>query len=182
MEVYHKFDTQNSSTYNESLNTHLKLEEKQSNNLADISGVYNDNTFEIEDIMAARSMRCQKDTTLEFNLLTDQFNIPKYKTYCPSTPIASKEYSDCLGYQCNRNHPHDFMYQLDEYNTYHNYLVCDEPERKTCCPKNVQIFDNWTRRHHSTVQDPKPPTTLILEENKIPLVTMKQCNLTRTKL
>ena len=174
---YHKFDIQNSSSYDESIRQHNRLNNIANEEFLRISRINNNHTFEIQDIMASRSKECVKDTSLEYNLLTDQYNLGKYKSFCP-TNEDHKNYSDCLGYQCNRNHPHDFMYQLDEYNTYHNYLVCDYNE-KICCPKNTQIFNNLTRRHHSSPQSNKQQTTLILEENNIPIVTMKECKLYR---
>lgn len=177
---YHRFDTQNSSTYDKSRHTHVRLDQEKSEEVARMSGVYHRNAFEMEDIVESRAIECQKDAALEHHLWTDQYNVPKYKTFCPTVPAPTKQtWSDCLGYRCNRTHPHEFMYTLDEFNTYHNYLVCDAG-RMTCCPKNTQIFNNWTRRHHSTMQGVKPPTTLILEENPIPGLTMRECSINRT--
>ena len=177
---YHQFDTQDSDAYCESRNIHDVL-----NNHA----TQNSSVDTSEHFFGPRARYgCVKNTDLEHNLFTDQYNLSKYKSFCDKDKkCAEKQYSDCLGYECNRNHPHDFMYPLDEYNTYHNYLVCEQTKSKdeyntfsqACCPKNIQIFNNLTRRHLGVPQNNKPSQTLIMDDQAIPIVTMKRCYLDR---
>ena len=114
------------------------------------------------------------DSDREHQFRTDQFDL-KYR--CPSSNDAQHTYTndDSLGYACNKG----FMYELDEHNTYHNYIVCknrDDATTMTCCPENIQIFNNLTRR--TMEQQPhKPKAVLFVEDEKIPTVTYSKCKL-----
>lgn len=77
-----------------------------------------------------------------------------YKDTCAIKPRSKTNYPDRIGYDANI----DTIYTLDDYNTYHNYPVCVNKEQhhkhknghdtlqKCCAPKNVQIFDNCTKK------------------------------------
>jgi hypothetical protein len=179
---YHQFDTHDSEMYIRALATHHDLKNKHEQHRSKTTAAENDHLFNFKDISLVR-LNQHKDATIEHNLWTDQYNTNKYKVNCAykiyDEMNQGKNYSDCLGYECNRNHPHDFMYLLDEYNTYHNYPVCTmDPNIQTinCCPKNVQIFNNLTRRHYAHPQPARTPVTLFIEDDKIPMATMNSCS------
>jgi hypothetical protein len=183
--MWHQPDINNSDIYNQSfaLNDYLK------NELTHDEKIQNRTfgTFGVDPVTT--NMRCFKDYDLEFKYQTDQYSL-KYKTECPEKRNVNIEYSDCLGYSCLRdtNSSKNFMYDLDEYNTYHNYLVCknrDKPDKSSfsnntsqqmgCCPENIQVFNNWTKRHNAVRQINDGTQELIMEEFKIPILKYYKC-------
>lgn len=124
------------------------------------------------------------DTDREQQFRTDQFDLryrcPPSQEEMQSSRLANADMpNDDLGYACNKG----FMYELDSHNTYHNYIVCknrDTSIAQTCCPENIQIFNNITRR--TIEQDHrKPDNVLFVEDEKIPTLTYSQCMLPRSK-
>jgi len=130
-------------------------------------------------------MRCFKESDLEHKLRSDTYDlqyrcIPEKYKRTPSTKV----YSTCLGYECKRDEPNGFMYEMDEFNTYHNYPVCKYREDNnnnsivsTCCPENTQVFNNWTRRSMGFPQPPRADKDLLIEESKIPALTYNECHI-----
>lgn len=166
------YDTNNSSFYDES----VKLNCKIIDNLQNDSYFYNkeQNDYSVND--SKTFMRCFIDPVLEQKLRTDHLSL-QYR--CAVNKPAVKDYSDCLGYACNKDQHNQFAYRLDEFNTYHNYPVCkyrNEDSEATCCPENIQIFNNWTKRHNIS-QVTKDRQELIMEDQKIPLIKMQPCKL-----
>lgn len=171
---YYNHDTANSAMYNASFlyNCDLRKQKEWQDEANDASvrnyALSDDNTYR----------RGFKDPNLEHKLRSDTFDL-KYRCVSKEymrTP-STKLYSDCLGYDCNRN-GNDFMYDLDEFNTYHNYPVCKfrgTTKASTCCPENTQIFNNLTRRSMAFPQRPKPNRELLMEETKIPSLTYHNC-------
>lgn len=171
---YYNHDTTNSDLYNASFsyNCDLKKQKELQDNTNDLGlrdyALNEDYTY----------MRCFKDPNLEHKLRSDTFDL-KYRCVSKDyirTP-STKLYSDCLGYDCKREN-NEFMYDLDEFNTYHNYPVCKyrgTTEASTCCPENIQIFNNWTRRSMAIPQRPKPNNELLMEDTKIPSLTYHTC-------
>lgn len=170
--IYHNFDTDNSDIYMQSmlLNCDLKSQkefyDKRNDNVVMAYNLSEDKTH----------MRCFKDPVLEQNLRTDIYSLD-YKCKNDVYPMADKNkvYSQCLGYECNREKS-EFMYDLDEFNTYHNYPVCKNREGNTftCCPENIQIYNNWTKRQYA-FKKPSIPKPLIMKEEKIPPLTYNEC-------
>lgn len=171
---YYNHDTTNSDLYNASFlyNCDLKQQKEFQDKTNDLG--IRDYTLN-EDYTY---MRCFKDPKLEHKLRSDTYDL-KYRCVSKEylrTP-STKVYSDCLGYDCKRE-KNEFMYDLDEFNTYHNYPVCKfrgTTEESTCCPENTQIFNNWTRRSMAFPQRPKPNNELLMEETKIPALTYHTC-------
>lgn len=172
---YYKHDTQNSDLYNASFMYNCELKKEK-----DYLDTKNDVGLRDYSLNEAYShMRCFKNPELESKLITDTYDL-KYrcvdKEYLrkPST----QTYSDCLGYDC-KYEANEFMYELDDFNTYHNYPVCkqrdEESEQSTCCPENIQVFNNLTRRNMSFPQSPKPKQDLLMDETKIPSITYHEC-------
>lgn len=184
--MWHQPDINNSEIYDQSLalNDHLKkkLTDDESNQNRTFG------TFGVDPVTT--NMRCFKDYDLEFKYQTDQYSL-KYKTECPpEKKMNNIEYSDCLGYSClrDKNSSENFMYDLDEYNTYHNYIVCkyrDNPDKSSdntyqqmgCCPENTQIFNNLTKRHNAVrlQNNDDSKQELIMEEFKIPMLKYYKC-------
>jgi len=162
--AFYKHDVSNSKLYNESCLLNCDLVEKK-------EGYVNMLNDEIRDYTETKTnCETRKDTITEHFLFTDQFDL-KYR--CDATlPSQSTFNDDCLGYECNKR----FMYELDEFNTYHNYPVCTTTDEGiACCPKNVQIFNNITRRNNeipSRVSD-----SILLFEDDIPKLQYNTCRL-----
>jgi hypothetical protein len=173
MVSYYENDINDSQTYLNSVRMHCDLMHTQTNTYMD---AVNKTADYIGDGVAT-NMRCFKDPELEQNFKLDQYNL-NYRCDPFISRDNQKDYSDCLGYACNREED-AFMYALDEFNTYHNYLVCKnkhDNDMITCCPENIQIFNNWTKRHMA-YKPTRPKQDLFIEEQKIPLITYKRCYL-----
>ena len=147
--MYHQIDISDSDIYNLSMQYQCGLKDKKENYDVSMNCGLTDYSLSEEKT----HMRCFIEPVLEQKLKTDTFDT-SYKCGGPNkiykrTP-SDKVYSTCLGYDCHKE-DNDFMYELDDYNTYHNYPVCkyrdDEKKTKTCCPENTQIFYNLTRRN-----------------------------------
>jgi predicted esterase YcpF (UPF0227 family) len=172
--VYEKYnpDIKNSSIYEASLKLNCNIKDN-------LQAFYNRNNTDIKDYSLNEQkthMRCFKDTVLEDRLITDQFLL-QYRCGIDNKK-NNKEYSNNVGYACNRE-PNELLYNLDEYNTYHNYPVCklsDDNKKMSCCPENIQIFNNWTRRHIITPVVHKKQD-LIMEDQHIPRLTYSKCHL-----
>lgn len=185
--MWHQPDINNSDVYNQSFALNNNLKKALSNDERIQTHTFG--TFGVDPVTT--NMRGFKDYDLEFKYQTDQYSL-KYKTECPIKPIIPQtKYSDCLGYSCLRdtNSSKNFMYELDEYNTYHNYPVCkyrDNPdkssfldnhsERMGCCPENIQIFNNWTGRRNAVKANRDDNSQeLIMEEFEIPTLKYNKC-------
>lgn len=84
-----------------------------------------------------------------------------------------------IGYECLQD---KVIYQdPDLHNTYHNYLVPNGDDDKTCV-KNHQCFNNWTRRTFGRQINQEINTDMgIFETEKIPIVEPKICKLPNPK-
>jgi hypothetical protein len=174
--AYFKYDTENSDLYNASFmyNCHMKKNKECGDKVFDTGY----NNYALDD--AYSHLRCFIDPVMEQKLRTDVYSL-KYRCLDNEQRRnpSSKTYSTCLGYDCKRE-SNEFMYELDEFNTYHNYPVCKfrgKATKSTCCPENTQIFNNLTRRSMSFPQKPKPPQELLMEDAKIPSLTYHECRL-----
>lgn len=116
---------------------------------------------------------CSKENSpdTEHFLITDQFNA-KYR--CEDATQPTNPFVDnSLGFAANKG----FMYGLDDFNTYHNYPVCTKNENgEACCPKNVQIFRNMTRRNNEIPAREMEQSVLLFDDN-IPKLTYNTCKL-----
>lgn len=116
--------------------------------------------------------RDTKSPDTEHFLITDQFNL-KYR--CEDATLPTNPFvDDSLGFATNKG----FMYALDDFNTYHNYPVCTTKEsgEMACCPKNVQIFRNMTRRNHEVPPRETEQSVLMFDDN-LPKLTYNTCKL-----
>tara|TARA_B110000261_G_C13073321_1_gene353074 strand:- start:264 stop:773 length:510 start_codon:yes stop_codon:yes gene_type:complete len=167
--MYYTDDIANSYLYDNSvkvdcLSTQIKNQMYLSQNMAL-------NTSFLDE--SSTIMRGFIDTTNEHKLKTDTYD-NKYRCY-EKVSDHGCDYPDYIGYECNTG----MLYKLDEFNTYHNYPVCkirDEQQEITCCPENIQIFDNITRRNielpsHDEDRD------LIIQESHIPQLQYNRCQL-----
>lgn len=113
----------------------------------------------------------EKNPDTEHLLITDQFNL-KYR--CEDATQPTNPFVDnSLGFATNKG----FMYGLDDFNTYHNYPVCTKNEHgEACCPKNVQIFRNMTRRNNELPVRATEQSVLLFDDN-IPKLTYNTCKL-----
>ncbi len=156
--MYYQPDISDSDIYNQSMRYQCNLKE-QKTLLEDST----DMRLEGYSLSGDKThMRCFKDPVLEQKLRTDTYDITN-KCGGPTVPYvrnsSTKTYSECLGYDCNRE-DNEFMYKLDEFNTYHNYPVCKlrgDSKQLTCCPENTQLYNNVTRRSMAFEQSPKAP-------------------------
>ena len=110
------YDTNNSSFYDESVKLNCKIKD----NLQNDSYFYNkeQNDYSVND--SKTFMRCFIDPVLEQKLRTDHLSL-QYRCAINKPPV--KDYSDCLGYECNKDQHNQFAYHLDEFNTYHTFVV-----------------------------------------------------------
>jgi uncharacterized protein with PIN domain len=164
------YDTQNSSYYEQSVKLNCKIiDNLQTNSHFDNK---EKSMYFVDD--STTHMRCFIDPVLEQKLKTDHLSLD-YR--CGIVKPPAKQYSDCLGYACNKDTHNQFAYNLDEFNTYHNYPVCkyrNNETEVTCCPENIQIFNNWTKRH-AISEHPKVNSHLLMED--IPIVKHEGCRI-----
>ena len=166
MSDYYHPDISNSSLYNKSVDMDCMLQIAESVKYQKLN--HKINNFITEE--ASTMMREYIDPIYEHKLRTDQYN-NQYRCYV--NPIVDERfYSDCLGFECNTN----MLYKLDDFNTYHNYPVCKVRDNNeiTCCPENVQIFDNMTRRNVE-IPDTRPKYDLIVDKPMIPKLVYNKC-------
>lgn len=156
--MYYQADISASDVYNQSMSYQCNLKEQKS--LLEEKNDINILNYSLS--FDKTNMRCFKNSDLEQKLRTDTFDTA-YKCSGPNIPYvrnpSTKTYSECLGYECN-NEANEFLYKLDEFNTYHNYPVCkarNDDEQITCCPENTQLFNNLTRRNMAFEQPPSQP-------------------------
>lgn len=166
--MFYEIDTEDSSLYEDSLKLHCNMKDALQNSYYN----KNKNISEYSTSYDKTYMRCFKDVNLEDMYRKDTFQLKYRCGYTEDSSLNNTKYSDCLGYSCNKEQ-NEFLYNLDEFNTYHNYLVCDD-NSMTCCPENIQIFNNWTRRH-MPVKPVKPPQDIIMDEQEIPKLTYNKC-------
>jgi hypothetical protein len=125
-------------------------------------------------VHAFATNHCQqiRDTDKEDLIFKDQYDL-KYRCKDASLPKVPDFVDNSLGYECNKG----FMYTLDNYNTYHNYLVCENTEKgKVCCPKNVQLFRNHTRRN-TEIPMHESSKLYFNDVDKLPNLTYNVCHL-----
>ena len=158
-------DVSNSSLYEQSLHVNCVLQTKENEKYSSINDSLNKSYTEEE----STSMRCYIEREQEQRLRVDQFE-NKYRCHVDSSNDQDA-YDDCVGYECNRG----MMYKLDNFNTYHNYPVCKiRDEKISCCPENVQIFDNMTRRNIE-IPYTRPMHDLIVDSPIIPKLEYNKC-------
>jgi hypothetical protein len=168
MNYYHQPDISDSSLYNRSIEVNCILQDVENKQY-----MYNNSALNASFVNdSSTMMRGFIETTFEQKLRTDQFE-NKYRCSVESS-FDNTTYPNALGYECNTN----MMYELDEFNTYHNYPVCKirENNEVSCCPENIQIFDNLTRRNVE-LSTHKPLQDLIIEQTIIPGLTYNKCHL-----
>ena len=171
---FYKPDISNSSLYDRSVDVNCILHTEAHNKYTSWNTQMNDAFVE----PASTSMRCFINPRDELKLKTDQY-LNDYRCHVDSSTESFKG-DDCIGFECNKG----MMYKLDEFNTYHNYPVCkvrdtnNEADSKemTCCPENIQIFDNVTRRNIEIPQV-KPDNDLIMDTPIIPQLRYNKCYL-----
>ena len=166
------YDTTNSGFYDDSVKLNCKIMDDLQNNAYFFNK--EQSNYSVDD--SKTFMRCFTDPVLEQKLRTDHLSL-KYRCGIKKPPV--KDYSDCLGYSCNKDQHNMFAYNLDEFNTYHNYPVCkyrNNEEEPTCCPENIQIFNNWTKRHNIS-QVTKERQELLMQDQEIPLIKMQPCKI-----
>lgn len=165
--MYHEIDIHDSDTYTDSVLYNCYLQEGQT---------LLDDAVQTFPLNNEKHMRGCIDRVKEQHLKTDQYD-SKYRCHFERKPDKG-DYSDCLGYSCNRE-KNEFMYKLDEFNTYRNYPVRHGGSTITSspgfCPENVQLFNNWTKRHDESFETYKTENNLIMNEEKIPMVSYKTC-------
>lgn len=166
---YYQPDISNSCLYDQSVNVNCILQTEENAKYTKWNTYLNESYVE----PSSTSMRCFIEPRDEFKLKTDQY-LNDYRCHVDSS-TNTFEGDDCLGFECNKG----MMYKLDEFNTYHNYPVCrfrdeNNKEEMTCCPENIQIFDNITRRN---VEIPviKPDNDLIMNTPIIPQLKYNKC-------
>lgn len=166
---FHHPDISNSSLYEKSTAINCLLEKKEDIKYTNVNKLLNQSVIE----EASTNMRGFIEPVYEQHLKTDQY-ANKNRCYVNPSTDTTMNYSDCVGFECNTN----MMYELDNFNTYHNYPVCKVRENKevTCCPENIQIFDNITRRNIE-IPDSKQRYDLFVNEPIIPKLTYNKCYL-----
>lgn len=167
---YHAIDISDSELYKKSQEIDC-LQQKHSKNNERLYDIYSDDVTRYYDGFI--------DQSTQFHIQTVNFE-SKMRCFNDELFRKSSHYPDFIGYEANRG----MMYKLDEFNTYNNYPVCKVREEKqqgnlvSCCPKNVQIFDNLTRRRYAYPQEVKQERNILLvEETKIPELKFHQCRL-----
>ena len=164
MNDYHCPDIANSSLYETSVRVNCILQNIEQSKHKDLNTKLKGSVTE----KSSTIMREFIEPVYEHKLKTDQYD-NKYKChYVDPSHDKDRVYSTCLGFECNT----DMMYKLDDFNTYHNYPVCKvrEDGQVTCCPENIQIFDNMTRRNIEMHAN-KPDIDLIVDHPIIPKLT-----------
>lgn len=165
-DLYHHHDIANSLLYTKSVELNCMLENIEN------SMYTNDNNEMSKSFVNESStmMRGFIDPYKEQTLRTEQYDI-KNKCYANSS-YDNTVYPNSIGYECNTN----MMYALDNFNTYHNYPVCKirDNNKVACCPENIQIFDNITRRNVEIPSD-RPAHDLIVEAPIIPQLQYNKC-------
>ena len=164
---FYKADISNSTLYNRSFEVNNILRNEEAEKYDSWNTHLNAAYVEPE----STSMRCFIEPTTELKLKTDQY-LNDYRCHVESSTGSFKA-DDCIGFECNKG----MLYKLDSFNTYHNYPVCkvrEDQKEMTCCPENIQIFDNLTRRN---VQVPviKPDNDLIMDTPIIPQLKYNKC-------
>jgi hypothetical protein len=161
---FYKDDVVDSHLYVQSCLINSDLIHK--NNIANM-GLNRGNSIRNELNVQCKSI---KDPMKEHFLLRPRFNA---KYVCDEITQYSEPFTDdSLGYECNKG----FMYELDEFNTYHNYPVCSLRDNNiACCPKNVQIFNNITKRNNEVPMHVR--NDILLFKDNIPHLKYNTCQL-----
>jgi hypothetical protein len=128
-----------------------------------------DDSIETIPINNEKYMRGCINTDQEHIMQLDQYNLA-YRCH-KERDEGTKTYSDCIGYQCNRE-SNEFLYSLDEFNTYRNNPV---NQQGVFCPKNVQLFNNWTKRNDQYFVENNNTYPNHYHEEKIPALTYNTC-------
>lgn len=169
MKDYYHPNISNSPLYDRSIEVNCLLEKDGS--LKYVKN--NDSLYSSFINESSTMMRDYIDPAYELKIKTDQYD-NKYRCYTNSScNNTTTVYPNNIGYECNTN----MMYKLDEFNTYNNYPVCKFKDNEMiCCPENIQIFDNITRRNVEISTD-RPNEDLIIEQPIIPSLEFNKCYL-----
>lgn len=167
---FYKPDVSNSSLYERSIDVNCILQNEENEKYT----LWNTSLNSAYVEPSSTSMRCFINTNDELKMKTDQY-LNDYRCHVDSSSDSFQN-DNCIGYECNKG----MMYKLDEFNTYHNYPVCkfrtSNSEEMSCCPENVQIFDNITRRNIE-MPNIKPDNDLIMDTPIIPQLKYNKCYL-----
>lgn len=175
--MFHHPDTINSTTYTDSLLLNNQY-------IQDLEDQYNETNRSASSLFVDKDQfnyKCVDNIVLEDKIRKNALLLFNNKCFVPPCK-PNKTYSNALGYACNKE-PNNFLYKLDEHNTYHNYPVCkknDDNNDKsiTCCPENIQLFNNWTRRRLPVnTSTNKPKKELIMLVDRIPSLKYNECQL-----
>lgn len=162
---FYEPDVSDSSLYEQSFHVNCVLQKNENERYSFLNESMNKSYLE----EASTSMRCYIERDQEHKLRVDHLD-NKYRCHV-EPPNKQSESVDCVGYECNQG----MMYKLDNFNTYNNYPVCKiRDEKISCCPENIQIFDNITRRNIE-ILDTRPKHELIVDSPIIPKLVYNKC-------